>query len=820
MTSMSSLFLSILNMSLTGAFVIAGICLVRLPLRKAPKVISYCLWAVAGFRLLVPFSIEARFSLMPFNARSIPPDIASQPVPRIDSGIDALNDVVNRILPTAPNTPAGSAAAAGPIIAPEITGTAGTAALGTSLLQTWTTIAAYVWIIGLVVMALYGLITYLNLKRNLRSASPSNTTTTQVKYPVYESDYLQSPLILGFLKPAIYLPPRLSNRELRYVLAHEQTHLQRRDHLVKLLAYLTLCLHWFNLFAWVAFLLMGADMEMSCDEQVLKQLGDTMGSTVSDSVKKQYSQTLLSLSANRRITRLSISPLAFSEGGLKERIKSILNFRKPTRIVIAVAVVAALTLGIGFALNRVSNPTEPPNITVRYGQATIAWQVNRTDWGCSTSSPQNDFAGLLSESEIGDLIQINNGETITIAFDGKVPDSVTLTEFILNESGEVLFNVVGMDYDISFGGLSREGSFAVQPNYATVFEFGYYPGSFFPGRTIKGYALTCHWDGSMCIYSFVVRGDAAVVVTDETDFAFRSPQIGLVYADDPRDYLLSNVVPLEEAKAVVEAHFPDVCSVTYLGNVFHDIQNPFSRTHFSAFEVCRMISEQNTFGVSGSLEIWLIYISADDGSIIYTYREEPLDPGLTVEEASDLISRAHPTAIEITYLGFEAQENLRVPFARDAYHSFHVFFSEEPFELQPGAPPSAPTGNDGSSSIILVSTAKTIYCELKISVVSYNNLIFDSLPQIVYPRLVSQEEAAVIVRELYSEEYRVEYFGFGNANPAYFASKNENCYIFQVNTYTEGFGSTYISEEDDFFFVAVSATDGSVYIFDYGNTIK
>ena len=272
---MDKLFLVILNMSLTGTFVIAAICIARLPLKNAPKIISYCLWAVAGFRLVFPFSIESVFSLIPFKAQTIPPDIAMQPIPRIDSGIPFVNNVISSVLPAA--TPATS----------------------NTPLQIWTAIGAWVWIISVVVMFIYGVVSFIILKRKMSKA-------TRIKANICEAANIKSPFVLGVFKPRIYLPLGLSEQERSYIILHEQTHIKRCDHIVKFAAYFVLCLHWFNPLVWVAFLLMGVDMEMSCDEHVLKEMGSE--------TKKDYSLSLLSLATERRFA--GGSPLAFGEGGI------------------------------------------------------------------------------------------------------------------------------------------------------------------------------------------------------------------------------------------------------------------------------------------------------------------------------------------------------------------------------------------------------------------------------------------------------------------------------------------------------------------------
>ena len=310
---MDKLFLTILNMSLTGAFVIATICLARLPLKKAPKIISYCLWAVAGFRLVFPFSIESVFGLIPFKAQTIPPDIAVQSIPRIDSGIPFVNNAVSSVLPAATPT------------------------AGVNPLQIWITAGAFVWLTGVAVMLIYGVVSFVILKRKMREAA-------HIDANIYEAGNITSPFVLGVFKPRIYLPIGLSGQERSYILLHEQTHIRRRDHIVKFAAYFILCLHWFNPLAWAAFLLMGVDMELSCDERVLREMGGE--------IKRDYSLSLLSLATERRV--IGGSPLAFGEGGIKERVKNILNFKKTSRVIIVAAVVLVAVLSVGFAVDRVS----------------------------------------------------------------------------------------------------------------------------------------------------------------------------------------------------------------------------------------------------------------------------------------------------------------------------------------------------------------------------------------------------------------------------------------------------------------------------------
>jgi beta-lactamase regulating signal transducer with metallopeptidase domain len=301
---MTDIFAAVLNMSLTAAFVIAALCLARLVLKRlnAPKWISYALWAVAGFRLAVPFTIESVFSLLPSG---IPQARAN---PRTFSTV-APNDVLMRIADgDLPITILDSY----PVRAD----------------YTMEDVVACIWLVGAAAMLLYAVISYVLL--------------------IKRKDSVATPFVYGFFKPKIHIPGGLAGEQLRCVTLHEQTHIKRRDHIVKLFAFALLCVHWFNPLAWVAFVLLCADMEMSCDERVLRELGMD--------VKADYSQTLLSLSMNRRI--LSASPLAFGEGGIKERVKNVLNFKKRSRVIIIVAVALVAVLSMGFAVDRAADKSD------------------------------------------------------------------------------------------------------------------------------------------------------------------------------------------------------------------------------------------------------------------------------------------------------------------------------------------------------------------------------------------------------------------------------------------------------------------------------
>lgn len=312
---MALLFLSVLNRSLTASYVITVVMLARVFLKKAPKSISYLLWAVVGFRLLFPFSIQSAFSLVPFRSALISKDFIIHTAPQTGAAVQGVSPAANGALPAAQ------------------------AAAGESTLQMWLSVGSYLWLAGVIAMLLYSVVTIILLKRRLRRA-------VLLRDNIYQAENIRTPFVLGFFRPDIYIPAGLERQEMSYIILHEQTHIRRRDPIVKLLGYLALCLHWFNPLAWAAFFLMGADMEMSCDERVLKQMGS--------GIKRAYSFSLLSLSAKQRI--IGGSPLAFGEGGMKERIKNILHFKKRSRVAVLLAFLFAAVLSIGFAVNQTEKP--------------------------------------------------------------------------------------------------------------------------------------------------------------------------------------------------------------------------------------------------------------------------------------------------------------------------------------------------------------------------------------------------------------------------------------------------------------------------------
>jgi len=320
------LFLQVLKMSITSSYVILFVIVARIFLKKAPKFFSYALWFIVLFRLIVPFSFESIFSLIPFNTQTVPTNVVYSQISR---EIRSTGQVTNNSL-------------SGPV-----------AHTNGKPIQLWIELGEIVWLLGMLAILTYSFYTTVELYIKLQNAE-------HVSKNVYELTGLKTPFVFGITKPKIYLPAGLSNHEKSYIIKHEQTHIKRLDHLAKLLAFIVFSIHWFNPLVWLAFFLMTEDMELSCDESVIRELGSE--------VKKDYSTSLLMMSTGRRI--IGASPLTFGENNVRRRIINILNYKKPRFWVVVIATIAVLTVGFGL----ITNPrTVPSNSNAEKIQKAKTW---------------------------------------------------------------------------------------------------------------------------------------------------------------------------------------------------------------------------------------------------------------------------------------------------------------------------------------------------------------------------------------------------------------------------------------------------------------
>ena len=305
---MAEIFQKALNMSIAAGWLILAVIALRLLLRRAPKRFRLLLWAVVGLRLALPWSIESALSLIP-SAQTLPEGIMLERAPVLDTGISALNGAIN---------PGFTAA-----FTPELGASA-------NPLQVLLPIAAALWMLGAAAMLLWALVSWLSLRKRVREA-------VRLEGNVYECE-IASPFVLGLFRPRIYLPFSLENGERELVLAHERAHITAGDHIIKPLGWLLLAAHWYNPLVWLAYALFCRDIELACDERVVR------GLSLSD--RADYSQALLDLSRPRGGVRAC--PLAFGESSVKGRVKSVLSYKKPAFWLVLLAVVVCVGAAVCF----------------------------------------------------------------------------------------------------------------------------------------------------------------------------------------------------------------------------------------------------------------------------------------------------------------------------------------------------------------------------------------------------------------------------------------------------------------------------------------
>ncbi|MBQ8399356.1 MAG: hypothetical protein IJX08_05230 [Clostridia bacterium] len=302
---MEDLFIKLVNVSIMANKIVLAVLLLRILFQKAPKWIHCLLWGIAGARLLLPFSIQSPLSMIAGTA-TIPEDMALMSEPRIDSGIEVVDRMVDPYV-IAAFSPKPWASA--------------------NPLQILFAIVSVIWLAGVVAILLYGAVSYIVLRLRVRAS-------VALRENIYLCDHIKTPFVLGFLKPRIYLPSGLAEQEQIYVIRHEQAHLKRGDHLFKALGFLLLAVYWFDPFVWLAYILFCRDVEKACDERVIKNLGGEE--------KREYAKALLSCSMGKR--RMLVCPLAFSEIGVKARIKAVARYKKPSARLVVAAVLACLLL--------------------------------------------------------------------------------------------------------------------------------------------------------------------------------------------------------------------------------------------------------------------------------------------------------------------------------------------------------------------------------------------------------------------------------------------------------------------------------------------
>ncbi len=323
---MNQLFIKVVNLGISASWLIPVVLILRFLLKKSLKWVNVLLWGMVAVRLICPISFESKVSLVP-SAETIPLNIDMKMESTINSGIDSINNIVN------------------PVLSQNFTPQPATSV---NSLQIWIFLASVVWLIGMTIMLLYATISYLRLRHRIAAA-------VIYRDNIYQSENVATPFVLGIIRPRIYLPFHAEGERLEYVVAHEQAHISRKDHWWKPLGFLLLTIHWFNPLMWLAYVLLCHDIELACDEKVIRKLDHVQ--------RADYTQALVACSVNRRM--IVACPLSFGEVGVKERVKSVMNYKQPAFWVILASMVACLVVGICFLTNPPAKKTMHSGLNAR-----------------------------------------------------------------------------------------------------------------------------------------------------------------------------------------------------------------------------------------------------------------------------------------------------------------------------------------------------------------------------------------------------------------------------------------------------------------------
>lgn len=359
---MSGIFLKLLNLSISASWLVLVVLALRLVLKRAPKWVNVLLWGMVALRLMLPFSIESALSLIP-SAETVSPEVVQfDPAPTITSGVEFIDNAVNPSL--------SESFAAAPLAS-------------VNPLYVWTYLAGWVWLIGLAAMLAYALVSYLRLRRRVSASIP-------LRENIYVCDEVPSPFILGIVHPRIYLPSALDEAQRGSVLSHERAHLARHDHWWKPLGFALLAVYWFNPLLWLAYTLLCRDIELACDERVLR--GMDAGQV------KDYSSALLACSVPRRM--LAACPLAFGEVGVGARVKNALRYKKPAFWVVAASVIVCIVVAVCFLTN-------PERATMKWAKSLRVEDVARIELHVMPQAIDKQYKDLDTE-EIAEAVALIN----------------------------------------------------------------------------------------------------------------------------------------------------------------------------------------------------------------------------------------------------------------------------------------------------------------------------------------------------------------------------------------------------------------------------
>ncbi len=378
---MSELFLKVLNMSISASWLILAVLLLRLVLKRAPKWVTICLWGIVALRLICPSYMETTFSLIP-SAETVSPEIMLDHNPQINTGVPESIESFD------------------PIISESFAQNPGDSG---NPLQSLIPIAAAIWLFGIALLLIYSIVSYWRLLRKV-------DTAVILRDNIFQSEHVGSPFVLGIIRPKIYLPYEMKREDMAHVIAHERAHIRRGDHWWKAMGFLFLTFHWFNPFAWLAYTLLCRDIELACDEKVIKELGRE--------ARADYMEALVACSVGR--SRIAACPLAFGEVGVKQRVRSVMNYKKPGFWVVFTAIIACIAVAVCFLTNPKSDQNSEQHVGVTYYYGTV------TDQGFGQVS-ENDPTerGYIS------LKRDDGKDMLFWSAEGKMPSEAVLGQYVM-----------------------------------------------------------------------------------------------------------------------------------------------------------------------------------------------------------------------------------------------------------------------------------------------------------------------------------------------------------------------------------------------------
>lgn len=652
MSWLQEVFSAVLEMSGAAALAAAGVILIRVPLSRLPKRFSYALWFVVLFRMLCPVSFSSAFSFLGLLQRAGETGRMAAAVDRAAGGA----------VPAGAGMPAAgknAALAGGAVLPAGGAETAGWTMLG---------VLSVVWLAGVLLFLLYGAAAYLRVRRTL-------STAVRVREGIYETDRIGTALICGFFPPRIYLPTELGAAKAEYILAHEWTHLKRGDHWVKLIAFTAMALHWFNPLAWLTFVLMGRDMELSCDERVL--------SRADQDVRGEYAQALLALSARGRGILTAPGPLAFGEGSTAARIKNVLRYRKPVFWAAAAAVLAVAVAAVVL----LSNP----------GERFDPDRVRKDAMLFSTEE-----TGLLKIGEAG-------AAHYYAAFTGEnIPEEYRITEYritkIVLTAGDKTEFCVGVTADYSTTGryfLSANGSFV--PNGAGGDCTGDYKE--FRIKSLDGgeYEIVSMGTGggaqglSPAAPAYEPSEEIRALVEENVKAITSSPAL----SSAPRDYI--NAHP-EAYEAILKYGGED--ALQYMLLQFEQGNAAGLRGHILMY-LCKDIlgARNNVEDETLSPEEWYAALDIQEEIRLPDYRYDGDDPALAAvwQAVTEQYSGDEGFTVAAPYLYGSYEEDGLLKAFVTAYFQTYRLFGGRLEETSGGLVPAAITFRKGSGGYTLVS---------------------------------------------------------------------------------------------------------------------